>query len=871
MLGEWILLKNSARCPALLRGGHERPMLALTIRWRCAVGGRTVTLAARVLTLSAGCATLLSAQEVRGVARAGATGDRTPPPLAETSVVLVDANGDVVAGALTDADGRFALRAPADGRYRVRARRIGFTPDSSALVSLRAGTFVTFDPMLHAFATRLASVRVDEAARCRIAPDAGSLAHQLWNEAQSALAATVVTGESHAMGFVLRRSERELGPDGVTVRASRSWDTRTLSSEPYASIAADSLAVHGFVVPVGQSLVYYAPDARTLLADAFARGHCFRPTTRADHPSEIGLGFAPAATASATTARRDVSGVLWLDRATGRLRDLEFTYGAEVPSGRTSPAATGRVHYQRLASGAWIVDHWVIRMPVVTTRTVMAPRAVDVVGAGTELTPEAVSTVTAVWEGGGDVVGAFAAGDDSAGALAMVGSVRGRFVDTVQTPTRGRRIGGVSGIRVELARHAPPMSGMTYATTTDSTGAFAFDSIEPGSYTLHVSGGAIDTLDVDVPAREIAVSAATSQSLLTVLPSAEAVVRRLCPEGLDRNDAVVRGSIRDATGRPAARARVTVAWFDVADSRQEHFVANAQTRATLTGADGAYVVCGVPRAHALTVTAAAGTIRSVPVTLEPSAAVVRLATIALPMAATTGHVATAPTGLGDRITGMVIDTLGHPVPGAMVRIDSTAWRPVRGSGDFDLLALAAGRHVLEARALGFAPHAWFVTVHRERATVAQLTLRRVTVLNGVEVTAAVDTTPLPPAGFSARRATNSGGSFLDEAEIARRGAVHVTDLLRSLPGVTLAPVTGALGNTEYVLVMRGVSTARAEVCPIQYYIDGHLAPSSENVDRIVSPKDLAAIEVYPGASQVPPQFKGPYSRCGVVALWTRGS
>lgn len=593
--------------------------------------GRMVALAALGVASLIGRAIPIAAQEVRGIARAGMTGEQTPPPAAETSVVLIDSLGNVVAGTITDEAGRYTLKVPLGGRFRIRARRIGFAPDSSATVSLRRGQSVTFNPVLRMFATRLAVVRVDEAQRCRIAPDAGALALRLWNDAQSALTAAVVASEDHRTGFVLRRRERELAADGSTVLASRTWDSRTLSSEPYASIPAESLSVHGFVVPVGHALVYYAPDARTLITDAFARGHCFRPTARAERPSEIGLAFAPVSAASPPdVARRDVSGVLWLDRATGQLGDMEFTYGPGESSGRMSPAATGRVHYRRLSNGAWIVDHWLIRMPVVTTRTVMAPRAVDVVGAGTSLEPETVASVTAVWEGGGDVVGTFAPSDSTAGALLAFGSVRGRFIDTVQTAAQEARPRGVAGIRVQLVRRSTSPDRTVHVATTDSTGAFAFDRVDPGAYTVRVSGGPIDTLDVVIPERDITVSAATSQSLLTVIPSPAAALRRLCPDALGHDQAAIHGIVRDASGEPAAHARVTIAWFDAPDTRQTHFVASTQTRATLSGPDGTYVVCGVPREHALTVTAAAGALRSAPVPLDPSAATIRLAAIALP-------------------------------------------------------------------------------------------------------------------------------------------------------------------------------------------------------------------------------------------------
>jgi hypothetical protein len=43
------------------------------------------------------------------------------------------------------------------------------------------------------------------------------------------------------------------------------------------------------------------------------------------------------------------------------------------------------------------------------------------------------------------------------------------------------------------------------------------------------------------------------------------------------------------------------------------------------------------------------------------------------------------------------------------------------------------------------------------------------------------------------------------------------------------------------------------------------------VDDVVDPRDIEAIEVYRSGADVPAQFggMGPFTRCGVVVVWTR--
>ena len=88
---------------------------------------------------------------------------------------------------------------------------------------------------------------------------------------------------------------------------------RALSSEPYFSISPDSLAANGFARTEGDSAVYFAPDARTLTSAVFAQTHCMRAIQDRAKPEQIGLGFEPVAQIGLV----DVTGVLWLDRASG--------------------------------------------------------------------------------------------------------------------------------------------------------------------------------------------------------------------------------------------------------------------------------------------------------------------------------------------------------------------------------------------------------------------------------------------------------------------------------------------------------------------------------------------------------------------------
>ena len=122
------------------------------------------------------------------------------------------------------------------------------------------------------------------------------------------------------------------------------------------------------------------------------------------------------------------------------------------------------------------------------------------------------------------------------------------------------------------------------------------------------------------------------------------------------------------------------------------------------------------------------------------------------------------------------------------------------------------------------------------------------------------------AGFYRRRARGIGW-FLDREAIARRAPREVSDLLRSLPGLS---VSGGPGSTGDPRMDRSAAFLAHRSCRIGYFVDGVRIPA-ENAFRLdeLSPQDLEAVEVYRGISEVPAVFVRVGEECGVVAVWTR--
>jgi hypothetical protein len=561
----------------------------------------------------AGGASASAAQVVQGRVRLVA--DRAA---SDVSVILVDSAGGIVAGTLTDSAGRYALRAPADGAYRVRVRRIGFAPDSSPVLRLAAPGTAAFDAALVPRPLTLAAVVVRGTQRCVAPKDAEGLTAGLWQEVQSALDGAIATTASSRVGFTLRRFERQLDAASGTVVRSKTWELRSVSSEGYRSIPAESLAARGFVQAEGRDRIYAAPDARTLTSEAFARTHCLRPTLDPERPALIGLAFEPVG----RQRQGDVTGALWIDRAGSELRTIEYWYTGNGPG----PRAEGRVEYRRLSNGAWVIGAWVIRVPVVVSMASgvppIRPRAGKTVEmrdvGGRSMGQEAI----AIWELGGDIASLFDP-TEAARTTGGWGAVHGRVVESASER-------GVVGVVVELAQAEGGVAGLRAVTTADGT--FAFDSVRTGSYALRATAARFDTLDTEVAPVSVEVKPGSRFSVSVATVSAGARLASLCPAGNPLGGPVaLHGTVRDgATGRPLAGARVAVEWLTDTRTTGKGITGTRQGRVAFTDSAGRYLVCGLPSDQQVVIRASSGARQGKPLSLEGSGETIRMRRIDIP-------------------------------------------------------------------------------------------------------------------------------------------------------------------------------------------------------------------------------------------------
>ncbi|HSU96553.1 MAG TPA: carboxypeptidase-like regulatory domain-containing protein, partial [Gemmatimonadaceae bacterium] len=619
----------------------------------------------------------MSAQSVRGTARIEGGGQGS----AQTTIALVDSLGAIVAGTTTGEAGEYLLRAPHAGTYRVRARRIGFAPDSSSAMVMTSGATVTFDPSMKQLRTQLAEVRVQEARRCVLAPEAGAQALRLWQEAQNALSGAAVNTVSGTNSFVLNRFQRELDSKGKRVIRSTRWQLPAQASETYASISADSLATDGYERITGSDAIYYAPDARTLVSESFAQTHCLRPVAGVAGSDSVGLAFEPVG----RDHRTEVAGTLWLARSTGKLKYLEFQYVDPTARGGESdpraPHATGRVDYRELPNGAWIISSWMIRAPLIR---VTAPRTI--VGALGSFRTDAVRTVTGWWEFGGDVADVTTAKSDNRlrSFARNSGSLRGTLVDSIVHK-------GVMGVEVSV--HAVNAQGVVARSITDSSGNFGIDSLRAGDYLLAFSAPRLDTLGVHIPITSFAIVPEQELTLVTTMPPSD--IERAC-RSQQPDQRAVHGVVRDGTsGTPLSAVSVRMTWVPRASLRVIGFVAQLSDASTVTDSTGRYVLCGLPvdRALTATMTEAGGSPTKIVIPANADAVILRNVELSAGESNTGSVSGMARARDGSGIAAAEVSLLDDP--DKRVYTDSV--------GAFKLSDVPPGFHLLRIRRLGFVP------------------------------------------------------------------------------------------------------------------------------------------------------------------------
>lgn len=476
----------------------------------------------------------MDAQVVRGRVTALEDGS----PIRGAFVHLVDAGGERRAGALSGAFGDYTLAAPEAGSYRVRVEFIGRQSAERGPFTLEKGETVEWSPALPPRPLEVPAIEVEGIRRCAVGAEEGSRVAALWEEARKAFEIAVWAEDRDLFRYELVHYRRELDPDGRRVVEERRERKAGLYRRPFSSRPAGVLVRDGFVRETSEGALASAPDAHLLLADEFLDSHCFR--LGGDEAEGVGLAFEPVRGRRVT----DIRGVMWLDPETSELRSVTYRYvGFPGPEIGESPG--GRVDFQRLPGGAWIVRRWSTELPVVgevERRGVVETRGRELVG---------------IVEEGGEVLRVL----DREGSPVLVAD-RATLTGTVFDSIRGRPLPG-AGIRVV---------GTGHRTVSGPDGSFLLAGLPDGRYSLAVSHPRLDSLELDALSVPVELEAGERTGVRVGIPTVVAVDGGSGP--------LVQGELlEEAGGAPAVG--VLMSLLDAEGRRRD---------ADMTDARGSYTI-----------------------------------------------------------------------------------------------------------------------------------------------------------------------------------------------------------------------------------------------------------------------------------------
>ena len=222
------------------------------------------------------------------------------------------------------------------------------------------------------------------------------------------------------------------------------------------------------------------------------------------------------------------------------------------------------------------------------------------------------------------------------------------------------------------------------------------------------------------------------------------------------------------------------------------------------------------------------------------------------------------------LAGTVVDSGGRPLRGADVRTADGALRTVSGdSGQFVLHGFKPGKRDMIVRVLGYGPATFTTDFRPGRTRRVRIVLTAATVqLSTIVVLDSISDPLLAETGFFQRKRTG-WGTFITPAEIQRRNPGRASDMLRMVSGMEIrsAGRFGTLPISRRAMSFSGL-------CLMNVYVDGNKVAvnSSMPLEDAVSGSEIGAMEVYPSASETPPEFSGlgASAPCGAVVIWTKG-
>ena len=403
---------------------------------------------------------------------------------------------------------------------------------------------------------------------------------------------------------------------------------------------------------------------------------------------------------------------------------------------------------------------------------------------------------------------------------------------------------------------------------TDSAGHYRLDSLAAGNYELTFSSARLDSLEVVLSARRIALAEGALARLDFATPSGATLRAASCPGlVLPSGQGAVVGRVTSVeTEKPVSDAVIAVSWPDLRiDPVTRRPLPETRSGGVPVDSLGQYRLCGVPTAVHLLIQvqqgARVGSVIELAVPDDAGVSVLNLSyspkdfrIVEDTVVAVQDTVKLPPLTGAATITGIVRGPGGQPVEDAQVQVVDAA-QPVRSDRDgrFTIAGLPGGTQLLEARKVGYRIGRHPVELRAGRTLARDIQLERFITLDSVRIVAQRSMYK----EFEERKRMNGFGTYVRADQIERRAPRELSDLMRAYGFV----VQGQ-GIDAKLFSGRGRKSILLGPCAVNVVID-----RVQNQDiNLLRPEDVGAMEVYRGLGGAPQQYE---AGCGLVIIWTK--
>ena len=554
----------------------------------------------------------------------------------------------------------------------------------------------------------------------------------------------------------------------------------------------------------------------------------------------------------------------------------------------------GELSFARLKNGMWAISRWNIRMPTI----VLVPVYEGLRVVSQEQRVDSIKV--------------------TGGELVAVVNPSGNRRDTLWTrppvTLSGVVLDSLSGDPVANAIVSIPATRQS--DSTNAKGRFAIDNMLPGRYLLEIRTPSLDSAGMVHQAGVVFTDSSTA--IRVKVPSAASIAGAVCPStniaSKNGSEGIIVGTVI-VTGDSVPRPNVPVVarWMNY--SVTPAVDSQPRNMPTRTDETGTYRLCGVPTGAAVTIVATVdrntSSSRKVKLgkdqrfgrldfTIDPPKVVAAPAT---PSAAADS----APKRLS-AFSGTVADTMKSPLADAEVSLPELGLSTrTSATGAFIIKGLIPGSHKILVRRVGYGQLESSLDFTAGATVDRKIVLTRLTILDSVLTMGKSVRDPGMEAFEEHRRM--GLGHFVTSDEIRRReGGALVSSMLRQMPRMK---ISNSNNGYEYALGTNGGSSACTGIgghpmptitrnspkgrclmregiyyvpdagekmagtnCYAKVYLDHQLMnPGTPNpgipLRDLPVLTSIEAMEWYAGMTQVPPEYVGGNTSCGVLVVHTR--